>query len=88
MTKENFKRTIELGDIVTIIGIDTLETCVVMTKTEYACNLFTVEQSNKVDGIMRPVASYYRTYDEIIAKVGSDKILYEYYIELSDKTPI
>ena len=88
MTKEEFNRTIEIGDIVTIIGIDTLVTCVIMTKTEYACNLFTVEQNNKADGIMRPVGSYYRTYDEIIVKVGSDKALYEYYIELSDKTPI
>ena len=87
MKKKEFNKIAE-GDIVTIIGIDTQEDCVVMTKTDYACNLFTVEQDNKADGIMRPVASYYRTYDEIISKVGSDIALYEYYLDLSNKTPI
>ena len=46
-----------------------------MTKTEYACNLFTVEQGNTADGIMRPRASYYRSYDEIIAKKDSATLL-------------
>lgn len=82
MTKEEFNSTVKIGDIVTIIGIDTPEDCVVMSKTDYACNLFTVEQDNKADGIMRPVASYYRTYDEIIAKVSSNTALYDYYIKL------
>ena len=82
MSKEEFNKTIRIGDIVTIIGIDTPEDCVVMSKTEYACNLFTVEQGNMSDGIMRPVASYYRTYDEIIAKVNSDHTLYKQYIKI------
>jgi hypothetical protein len=44
MTKEEFNKTIEVGDIVTVIGLKEPVDCVVMTKTEYACNLFTVEQ--------------------------------------------
>ena len=87
MKAKEFNKISE-GDIVEIIGIDTTERCIVMTKTNYACNLFTVEQDNKADGIMRPVASYYRTYDEIISKVGSDIALYEHYLDLSNKTPI
>jgi len=62
MTKEEFNKMIEVGDIVTIIGLKEPVDCVVMTKTEYACNLFTVEQGNTADGIMRPSASYYRSY--------------------------
>jgi hypothetical protein len=88
MTKEEFNKMIEVGDIVTIIGLKEPVDCVVMTKTEYACNLFTVEQGNTADGIMRPRASYYRSYDEIIAKVSSNHTLYKQYLDLIeyDKT--
>ena len=52
MTKEEFNKTVEVGDIVTVIGLKDPVDCVVMTKTEYACNLFTVDQGNTADGIM------------------------------------
>lgn len=88
MTKEEFNKTVEVGDIVTVIGLKDPVDCVVMTKTEYACNLFTVEQGNTADGIMRPCNSYYRTYDEINAKVSSEHTLYKQYLDLIeyDKT--
>lgn len=67
MTKEEFNETVSIGDVVTIIGTDKEVDCVVKTKTEYAVNLTTVEIGKS--GL--PLASYYRTYDEIIRKKNS-----------------
>ena len=66
MTKEEFNRTISVGDIVRVIGTDKEVDCFVQTKTEYAVNLLTVEKGKS--GL--PLASYYRTYDEILEKVS------------------
>lgn len=66
MTKEEFNAIISVGDIVRIIGADKEVDCVVQTKTEYAVNLLTIEKGES--GL--PLASYYRTYDEIIAKIS------------------
>ena len=79
MNKEEFRKEVYLGDIVTIVGINGEEDCVVMSKTDYAVNLFTVAQRNHVDGIYRPKGSYYRSYEEIIKKVSSDYTLYDQY---------
>jgi len=76
MTKEEFNDTVKIGDIVEIIGTDEPVQCVVMTKTEYSCNLLTTDKNKGDDGIVRPIASYYRTYDEVIRKVGENINLY------------
>ena len=76
MTKEEFNDTVKIGDIVEIIGTDEPVQCVVMTTTEYSCNLLTTDKNKGDDEIVRPIASYYRTYDEVIKKVGEDIDLY------------
>ena len=73
MTKEEFNNTIKIGDIVEIYGVDDAPVqCIVMTTTQYACNLLTTKKKKGDDGIVRPLSSYYRTYDEVIKKVGED----------------
>lgn len=83
MTQIDFNTQVCVGDIVTIVGVkNRYIPCVVMTKTNYAVNLYTVEQALGEDGVMRPLGSYYRTYDEILARIGEAHGLYNYYISL------
>lgn len=83
MTQIDFNTQVCVGNIVTIAGVENRYIpCVVMTKTNYAVNLYTVEQAIGEDGVMRPSGSYYRTYDEILARIGDAPGLYNYYISL------
>ena len=86
MTKEEFNKQVNVGDIVMIYGVENkIVPCVVMNKTEYACNLLTVEQAEGDDGVIHANSSYYRSYDEIISRVGDARGLYNYYKTLHDQ---
>ena len=80
MTKKEFNDTVKIGDIVEIIGTKEPVRRVVMTTTEYSCNLLTTDRKKGDDGIVRPLSGYYRTYDEVIKKIGEDIKLYREYI--------
>lgn len=89
MSQEEFIESVHVGDIVMVYGISWEHPipCVVMTKTNYACNLYTVKQSNKADGVMRPEGSFYRSYEEIVECLGASHGLYEYYLSLQHIEP-
>lgn len=89
MTKEDFNKTVHVSDIVYIYGVENkLIPCVVVDKTEYACNLITLLTVEGDDGIIRPEGSYYRTYDEIVNSFPAtehSKGLYKHYKSLGDE---
>lgn len=86
MTREEFNLHVNIGDIVTIVGVENRHIpCVVMSKTKFSVNLYTVEQALGDDGVVRPYASYYRTYEEIISRIGEAHGLYNYYLGLKNK---
>ena len=87
MTQEEFIRVVRIGDIVMVYGTSFEHPipCVVMTKTNYACNLYTVKHIEGDDGIIRPEGSYYRTYEEIVECLGTSDGLYDYYKKLNNK---
>ena len=86
MSQEEFIKNVQIGDIVMVYGISFKYPipCVVMTKTNFACNLDTVKQIKGDDSVIRPEGSYYRSYEEIVEHLGSSHGLYDYYISLRE----
>lgn len=87
MKQKEFIKVVQIGDIVMVYGTSFEHPipCVVMTKTNFACNLYTVKQIKGDDGVIRPEGSYYRSYEEIVECLGASRGLYDYYKKSNTK---